>query len=109
VATPKSMLKKFERELLDEDWEHIKPGVEVKICAAPGDTRETFVPRRSPLRREKERAMRERQLKGLEDGLARLKDRIASPVRALRDRDTRPIAVWVACFKGSRASRAFMR
>jgi len=88
VATPKSMLKKFERELLEEDWEHIEPGVEVKICAAPEGTRETFVLCRSPLRREKERAMRQRQIKGLEQGLARLKGRVEAPLRALRDRDT---------------------
>ncbi len=87
VGTPKSMLKKFERALLDDDWEHVQPDVEVKLCAAPGDTRETFVLCRSTGRREKERAMRERQIKGLEAGLARLKVRTEAPVRPLRDRD----------------------
>ena len=87
VGTPKSMLKKFERELLDEDWEHVAADVEVKICAAPGDTRETFVLCRSPGRREKERAMRERQIKGLEKGLEQLRMRVEAPARALRDRD----------------------
>jgi hypothetical protein len=24
IGTPKSMLKKFERELLDESWEHVR-------------------------------------------------------------------------------------
>jgi len=87
VATPKSMLKKFERELLDDDWEHVAADVEVKICRAPGDTRETFVLCRSPRRREKERAMRERQIEGLEKGLEQLRARIEAPARALRDRD----------------------
>jgi len=87
VATPKSMLKKFERALLDDDWEHVAADVEVKICAAPGQTRETFVLCRSPLRREKECAMRERQIKGLTEGLERLKARIEAPVRPLRNRD----------------------
>ena len=86
VATPKSMLRKFERELLDDDWQHIEPGIEVKICKAPDDARETFVLCRSPQRREKERAMRQRQIKGLEQGLARLKARAEAPLRALRDR-----------------------
>lgn len=87
VATPKSMLRQFERALLEEDWEHVEADVEVKICPAPDDTRETFVLCRSPRRREKERAMRERQIKGLEEGLGRLQARIEAPVRALRDRD----------------------
>jgi transposase len=88
VATPKSMLKRFERSLLDEDWERVEPGVEVKICAAPDASEETFVVCRSPLRKEKEKAMRRRQVDGLEDGLARLKAAIERPQRPLRDRDT---------------------
>ena len=31
VGTPKSMLKKFEQELLAKDWEEVHAGVEVKI------------------------------------------------------------------------------
>jgi hypothetical protein len=84
VGTPKSMLKRFERALLDDDWEHVATDVEVKICAAPGDTRETFVLCRSPGRREKERAMRERQIKGLEKGVEQLRLRAEAPVRARR-------------------------
>ena len=87
VGTPKSMLRRFERQLLEGDWERIEPGVEVKICQAPDDTQETFVLCRSPQRREKERAMRQRQINGLEEGLARLKAAVERPARALRDRD----------------------
>ena len=86
VATPKSMLRRFERDLLDDDWEQIEPGIEVKICQAPDDARETFVLCRSPQRREKEKAMRRRQIKRLEEGLARLETRTQVPTRALRDR-----------------------
>ncbi|GAG19144.1 unnamed protein product, partial [marine sediment metagenome] len=57
VATPKSMLRRFERELLEENWESVESGVDVKICQAPDDAQETFVLCRSPRRREKERAM----------------------------------------------------
>lgn len=86
VATPKSMLSRFERPLLDEDdWERIEPGVEVKICPAPDDRPETFVLCRSPLRKEKELAMRQRQIHGLEQGLARLQAAVDRPVRPLRD------------------------
>jgi len=87
VATPKAMLKQFERDLLDADWEQIEPGLEVKICQGPDHTKETFVLCRSPQRREKEKAMRERQIKGLEEGLARLKARTEAATRALRNRD----------------------
>ena len=87
VATAKSMLREFERDLLEDDWQHIEPGIEVKICKAPSGTQETFVVCRSSARREKERAMRQRQIKGLEEGLARLKTRTEAPTRALRDRD----------------------
>ena len=37
VGTPKSMLKKFEQELLKEDWNSIRDGLEVKIVACPDE------------------------------------------------------------------------
>jgi transposase len=40
VGTPKSMLKKFERQLLKDDWHKIREGLEVKLCAAPRDVDE---------------------------------------------------------------------
>jgi len=89
VATPKSMLKQFERPLLEEEnWTAIdvRGEVEVKLCAAPNGSPETFVLCRSPQRKEKEKAMRQRQIHGLEAGLARLKAAIEQPTRALRDR-----------------------
>jgi len=87
VATPKSMLKSFERDLLDDNWEQVEPDVEVKICKAPAGTQETFVLCRSQGRCEKEKAIRQRQIKGLEKGLAHLKFRTQVEKRALRDRD----------------------
>jgi transposase len=85
VGTPKSMLRQFERALLEENWEQVEPAVEVKLCAAPAGGRETFVLCRSPRRKEKERAMRQRQITGLEAGLAKLRAAIEAPVRTLRD------------------------
>ena len=35
VGTPKSMLKRFEAELLKEDWNTIRDGLEVKLCKMP--------------------------------------------------------------------------
>lgn len=37
VGTPKSMLKKFEQDLLKEDWRTVRDGVEVKFCSLPRD------------------------------------------------------------------------
>ena len=84
VGTPKAMLKKFERHLLEEDWSEAASGVEVKLCPAPEGLNETFVLCRSPLRREKERAIRERQVKGLTKGLEKLQ--ASAETGRLRDR-----------------------
>jgi hypothetical protein len=35
VGTPKSLLRRFERELTDKGWSEVAEGVEVKLCAAP--------------------------------------------------------------------------
>jgi transposase len=89
VATPKSMLKQFERLLLEEEnWTAIdgRGEVEVKLAAAPDGSEETFVLCRSPQRKEKEKAMRARQINGLESGLVKLKTAIERPTRALRKR-----------------------
>jgi transposase len=72
VGTPKSMLKQFERELLSENWQAVREGLDVKLCPAP-DGAETFVLCRSRDRREKEKAMHERFEKRIEEGLQRIK------------------------------------
>jgi transposase len=72
VGTPKSMLKKFERELLEQSWEEVQPGVDVKVCRSPDGTEETFVLCRSLGRREKENAILNRFVIRLEAGLAKL-------------------------------------
>ena len=35
VGTPKPMLKKFEQELLKDDWHQVREGLEVKLCDWP--------------------------------------------------------------------------
>jgi transposase len=72
VGTPKSLLKKFEQHLLDQDWEEVQPGVEVKICRPPEGSDETFVLCRSLGRKEKEKAILNRFVTRLEDKLAKL-------------------------------------
>jgi hypothetical protein len=65
------MLKKFERELLAEDWHTIRNGLEVKLGPAP-DGQETFVLCRSRDRCEKEKAMHARFERHIEEGLQKI-------------------------------------
>lgn len=71
VGTPRSQLKRFEKELLKDDWHKIYEGLEVKLCAGE-DGQETFILCRSASRAEKEKAMHARFEKRIEDGLAKL-------------------------------------
>jgi transposase len=72
VGTPKSMLRKFEQQLLEQDWEKVQNGVEVKICSLPEGPDETFVLCRSPGRKEKENAILNRFVERLEASLSKL-------------------------------------
>lgn len=75
VGTPKSMLREFEKELLEKTWTEVEPGVEVRLCPGP-QGQETFIVCRSYARREKERAMHDRFEKRIEDDLIRLAGRL---------------------------------
>ena len=71
VGTRKAMLKQYERELLADDWELIRKGLEVKQVASPtGD--ETFISRRSAERQAKEKAIHERFEKRIDQDLERI-------------------------------------
>lgn len=88
IGTPKSMLKKFEEEILKEDWHSIRDGLEVKIVPWPKDddeddetTRETdappekFILCRSRDRSKKEEAITQKFEKKIEEALTRMKAR----------------------------------
>jgi transposase len=72
VGTPKSQLKRFERQLAAQDWHAIREGLEVKVCPCPDGGAETFILCRSRDRREKEQAMHARFEKRIEEGLAKI-------------------------------------
>jgi hypothetical protein len=79
VGTPKSMLRKYEKQLSSQDWQNVREGLEVKLCAdadgAEGEAsagKETFILCRSADRRQKEQAMHERFEKRIEAGLTSL-------------------------------------
>lgn len=65
IGTPKSMLKKFEQALLQNDWHTIRDGIEVKFCKMPaeldgeptGSPEERFILCRSRDRKSKDQAI----------------------------------------------------
>ena len=85
VGTPKGMLKKFEKELLSEDWGTVHKGLEVKLCPSPNGE-ETFILCRSDDRRQKEKAMHERFEKRIEDGLRKIEE-------SCRKRKYKPVTI----------------
>src|SRR6266849_6283478 len=66
VGTPRSQLKRFETELLKEDWTRVRPEVEVKQVAIP-QGEETYILCRTAGRKEKEKAIRSRFSTSMED------------------------------------------
>jgi transposase len=68
VGTPKGRLSKLEQKLLSLSWQAVRPGVEVKLLA---QEQELYVLAKSVDRVNKERAMRQRQLRAL---IKRLKE-----------------------------------
>lgn len=75
VGTPRSLLSKLEKDLVDRPWEEVHDGVQVKLLPREN---EFYVLARSVDRQRKETAMRRRKLKQLIHGLNRLKRRTIS-------------------------------
>jgi transposase len=72
VGTPKTMLRRYEKQLIESDWNTVHDGLEVKLCTDPEGGTETFILCRSAARRGKERAMHQRFEKRIEEGLESL-------------------------------------
>jgi transposase len=85
VGTPKPMLRSFERQLTEKDWQAIREGLEVKQCPGP-DGQEVFILCRSAERQKKEQAMHERFEKRIEEGLMQIE-------AGCRKRKQTPVAV----------------
>ena len=81
VGTPRSLLSKLEKELLDKPWERVHDGVQVKLLEQEN---ELYVLARSNDRRKKEEAIRRRKLKRLIHGFNRLKRRAISRDQLLK-------------------------
>jgi len=77
VGTPRSPMKRFEAELLKDDWIQVRPEVEVKQVTIP-QGEETYILCRPAGRKEKEKAIRQRFSTRLEEALKRLAKSIAT-------------------------------
>lgn len=71
LGTARSMLRKFEQQLLDESWKQVHAGLEVKLCPGP-EGQEVFILCRSAQRRLKERAMHDRFEQRIEQKLVEM-------------------------------------
>ena len=77
VGTPRSQMKRFEAELLQDGWVHVRPEVELKQVAIP-QGEETYILCRTAGRKEKEKAIRKRFSTSMEDALKGLEKTIAA-------------------------------
>ena len=105
VGTPKSDLRKFEREILEESWTKVREGLEVKLCEGEAGT-ETYILCRSADRKAKEKAMHDRFARRIEDGLGSLERRLA---KARKKADLRQVERQIGRLLGrnSRAAGGF--
>ncbi len=76
VGTPRRQMKRFEAELLKDDWTQVRADVEVKQIAIP-QGEETYILCRTAGRKEKEKAIRKRFSTHMESALEALKKSIA--------------------------------
>ena len=104
LGTPKSMLKRFERELWSQEWKQVHEGLEVRLCLAPA-AEEVFILCRSAERQEKEKAIHERFERRIEEGLKRSRQVAENTSGCLRTWRNG----WVVCWERTVARRNFSR
>lgn len=85
VGTPKTMLSKLEKDLLDKPWDQVHDGMKVKLLEKD---EERYVLACSQDRAAKERALRRRKFKRLLRGLHALRRRCREGSACRIDRDT---------------------
>lgn len=72
IGTSKAMLKRYEKEMVEEGWEKVQKDVEIKLLDSPEGSQETFILCRSQGRKEKEMAIINRFAASLEKGFIHL-------------------------------------
>ncbi|MFQ5998637.1 MAG: IS1634 family transposase [Candidatus Bathyarchaeia archaeon] len=105
IGTPKSLLKKFEHELLSENWHRVNEGLEIKKCASPDGAEETFILCRSATRKKKEQAILERFSSNIEKGLNKIQT--SCQKGRLKDRGVAERRIGRLLQRNSRASGLF--
>jgi transposase len=118
VGTAKSLLKKFERELLASDWKQVHEGLEVRLVPAPQGS-EVFILCRSAEREAKEHAIRKRFEQRIEAGLQKMAEScrkrkqrptvVATRVGRLLGRNTRAAALFEVHVESDAAGFARLR
>ena len=96
IGTNKALLKKFEQELLKQDWTTIRDGIEVKLCKMPKEENSdstdevtvTFILCRSQDRKEKDKAIVQRAADKIAERLATMKTSPTSPTTSNRTMKT---------------------
>lgn len=92
IGTPKSMLKKFEQELLKKDWHIIRDGIEVKICKRPlqddeptaAEQNEVFILCRSRDRKAKDEAIVNRAATKIQERIEAMQSRCEKQNREIQ-------------------------
>lgn len=107
VGTPKDMLKKFEKELLEKNWQQARVDVEVKFVRCPQGNNELFVLCRSASRKEKEKAIVQRFTRRIEEGLQKLTQATNRIKRPLQNRDLLQRRIGALLKVNSRAAKLF--
>jgi len=105
VGTPRTLLRKVERALVEESWRLVREGVEVKLVPSPDGSADTFILCRSAERRQKEAAIHDRFETKMEDGLTRLAQAIESG--RLQSRDALQQRLGRLKMECSRVARAY--
>ena len=107
VGTPKSMLRRFERQWLEASWKQVRDGLDVALVEAPDHSEEMFVLCRSRDRCEKERAILNRFANRIEEGLEKIAQACRRRRAPLRDRLELGKRLGALLKANSRASRLF--
>ena len=105
VGTPRTLLRKVEAALLEENWTSVREGIEVKRVASPDGSQDTFILCRSSDRRKKEAAIHDRFERRMEEGLTRLESAVKSG--RLRSRDVLQQRLGRLKLECSRVARAY--
>jgi transposase len=105
VGTPRTLLRKVEAQLLEENWTTVREGIEVKRVAAPDGSQDTFILCRSTDRRAKEAAIHDRFEQRIEERLARIEAAVRSG--RLRSRDVLQQRLGRLKLEYSRVARAY--